>query len=332
MPFGLFTRAPKPFTKIFFATDLHGSMVTFRKFAQAPDFYGAQVLVMGGDVSGKILVPIIRNAAGAQRLSLQGTSITLSSAADRRRVEERMLALGQYWVDLEEGEFEVIQNDEGRKNALFQARVAERFRSWLDELEERLAPKGIRCYVTGGNDDEPELFEEFLRRSYGQVIFAEGRALPIDQWHTMVSVGLSNPTPWSTPREVEEGELGRVIQEALAGVQDFRNVIFNFHCPPYDTTLDLCPQLDTSVYPPRPVVKAGTQIMIPAGSTSVREAIERYQPLLGLHGHIHESRAVVRLGRTTCINPGSEYAETVLRGCLVNLGDGEVVGYQMTSG
>ncbi|MGH7702376.1 MAG: metallophosphoesterase family protein [Gemmatimonadales bacterium] len=332
MPFGFFSRPPKPFTRIFFATDLHGSMVAFRKFAQSAEFYKAQVLIMGGDVSGKVLVPVIRNAAGVQRLTLQGETLTLSGATERRQVEERMRALGQYWVDLDEGELEAIQQDEGRKNALFQERVTERFRGWLEELEERLTPTGVRCYVTGGNDDEPELFEEFRRRSYDHVIFAEGTSIQIDEWHTLVSVGFSNRTPWDTPREVEEPELARVIREALTGVEDFRNVIFNFHCPPYDTTLDLCPQLDTSVYPPRPVVKGGTQVMAPAGSTSVREAIERHQPLLGLHGHIHESRAVIRMGRTTCINPGSEYAETVLRGCLVNVGDGQVVGYQMTSG
>jgi len=235
-------------------------------------------------------------------------------------------------VDLEEGELEEIQEDEARKSALFQQKVSERFQLWLDELETRLAPKGVRCYVTGGNDDEAELFDGFERRAYEHVIYAESKSLRIDQWHSMVSVGLSNRTPWDTPREVEEEELAGVIAQALEGVDDFRNVIFNFHCPPHDTTLDLCPKLDTSVYPPRPIVQAGVQILAAAGSTAVRAAIERHQPLLGLHGHIHESRGVVKLGRTTCINPGSEYAETVLRGCIVNVGDGEVVSYQMTSG
>ena len=332
MPFGIFKSRPREFTKIFFATDLHGSMVTFRKFAQAPVFYGAQVLVMGGDVSGKVLVPIIKNADGSRRLTVQGTQMTVRTPEERKRMEEKLSALGQYWVDLEEGEFEQIQHDEARKNTLFQERVVERFQAWLDELEARLAPTGVRCYITGGNDDEPEVFEAFRRRVYGHVIYAEGRALQIGQWHTMVSVGLSNRTPWDTPREVEEDELARVIAQSVEALDDFRNVIFNFHCPPVDSTLDLCPKLDTSVYPPRPIMQAGQQIMTPAGSTAVREAIERHQPLLGLHGHIHESRAVAKLGRTTCINPGSEYAETVLRGCIVNVGDGEVVSYQMTSG
>jgi len=73
-------------------------------------------------------------------------------------------------------------------------------------------------------------------------------------------------------------------------------------------------------------------VMHGAGSKSVRRAIEKYQPLLGLHGHIHESQSVAKIGKTTCINPGSEYGEGVLRGCIVILGDGKIEGYQMTRG
>ena len=59
--------------------------------------------------------------------------------------------------------------------------------------------------------------------------------------------------------------------------------------------------------------------MASVGSIAVRAAIEKYQPLLGLHGHIHESRSAQKIGRTLCINPGSEYGEGVLRGILLEL-------------
>jgi hypothetical protein len=63
-----------------------------------------------------------------------------------------------------------------------------------------------------------------------------------------------------------------------------------------------------------------TAYMQPVGSTSVRTAIERVQPLLGLHGrHIHESRGAVPIGRTLALNPGSSYEEGVLQGALVTL-------------
>jgi len=65
---------------------------------------------------------------------------------------------------------------------------------------------------------------------------------------------------------------------------------------------------------------------------AVREAIEKYKPLLGLHGHIHESRGVVNIGRTLCINPGSEYGEGIIRGAIVDLAKDKVLSYQLTSG
>jgi len=115
-------------------------------------------------------------------------------------------------------------------------------------------------------------------------------------------------------------------------VPDMTKAIFNFHDPPNDSTLDTCPELDWSTDPPEPIVKAGQIVMHGAGSKSVRKAIEKYQPMLGLHGHIHESRGVVKIGRTTCINPGSEYGEGFLRGCIVNVSAGNVESFQMTNG
>ncbi len=64
----------------------------------------------------------------------------------------------------------------------------------------------------------------------------------------------------------------------------------------------------------------------------MRAAIEKYKPLLGLHGHVHESKGFVNIGSTLCINPGSEYGEGILRGVIVELGDGKVKNYLLTQG
>jgi hypothetical protein len=154
----------------------------------------------------------------------------------------------------------------------------------------------------------------------------------IDDDHCMISVGYSTPTPWNTPREISDEQLGAYIEEMVKKVPDMNKAIFNFHDPPKDSTLDTCPMLDWTTDPPTPIVKAGQIVMHGAGSASVRQAIEKYQPVLGLHGHIHEAQGVVKIGRTTCVNPGSEYGEGILRGCLVNLVEGKIEGYQMTSG
>jgi Icc-related predicted phosphoesterase len=154
----------------------------------------------------------------------------------------------------------------------------------------------------------------------------------VDEDHTMISVGISTPTPWKTPREVPEEELGAMIDKMAALVPDMSKAIFNFHDPPKDSTLDTCPMLDWDKDPPEQIISGGQPVMHGAGSRAVRDAIEKFKPMLGLHGHIHESQSVAKIGRTTIINPGSEYAEGILRGCLVNFADGEVIGYQMTSG
>jgi uncharacterized protein len=156
--------------------------------------------------------------------------------------------------------------------------------------------------------------------------------VPIDEEHTMASVGFSNPTPWKTPREIPDEKLGEIIEGMCEQVKDFQHCIFNFHVPPVDSTLDLCPKLDWSTDPPSPIMASGQMVMAGAGSAAVRKAIEKYQPMLGLHGHIHEAQGMVKIGRTTCINPGSEYGEGILRGCLVSFADGTVEGFQMTSG
>ena len=165
-----------------------------------------------------------------------------------------------------------------------------------------------------GNDDPKQLAEIIGSSSY--VKNPEGKIVDLDEAHEMISSGYSNPTPWNTPREVSEDELGRMIETMASGLKDPKNSIFNLHCPPYDSTLDTAPQLDETL---RPIVTMGDLLKIPVGSTAVRAAIEKYQPMVGLHGHIHESPGHVKIGRTICVNPGSEYQSGILRGYIIDL-------------
>jgi Icc-related predicted phosphoesterase len=325
-------KAPKKLTRLFFATDLHGSERTYRKFLNAGKFYDAQILVMGGDITGKLLIPIIKEKNGNYRATVQGTVEHLSTEADLQKLVERLGTLGFYSQVMEEDEFRAVQADPAAVQALFNEMARRRLLAWVELAETRLAGTGIRCYVTGGNDDDPEVLQAIHQEGTQSFFACEGEVVYVDDEHSMVSVGFSTPTPWNTPREVSEERLGEIIAEVVATVADTNCCIFNFHDPPKDSTLDTCPMLDWSTEPPTPIVKAGQIVMHGAGSQAVRQAIETYQPMLGLHGHIHESQAVAKIGRTTCINPGSEYGEGLLRGCLVNFARGEVVGSQMTSG
>jgi len=328
----MFRRKPqRPFTRVFFATDLHASTRTFRKFLNAATMYEANVLVLGGDVCGKVLTPIVRRPDGMHELLLHAEHRLVGSEHELEHAVEALDTQGHYYEFLSPEEYERVAGDDVAIDELFTRLARERLAAWREEADRRLGPLGIRCFVTGGNDDRPEALTA-LDGDDGSMVFCEGRVTRIDDEHTMVSCGYSNPTPWDTPREVSEERLAHLIADAVAEMHDYGNVIFNFHPPPFDSTLDLCPRLDTSTDPPTPIYQGGQMIFGPAGSTAVREAIERHQPLLGLHGHIHEARGAVKVGRSLCVNPGSEYGEGYLRGCLVNLVDGEVLSYQMTSG
>jgi Icc-related predicted phosphoesterase len=220
--------------------------------------------------------------------------------------------------------------------SLFQERASETLRYWLELATDRLAGTRVRAYLTGGNDDEPSVLDVLKEADGEHVIPCEGEVLDLDDEHTMITVGLSTPTPWDTPREASEEEIEAAIRANVVRVPDPGRCVFNFHCPPLDSLLDRCAKLDTSRMAqgelPSPVLQHGRVVMTSAGSSAVRDAIRHYQPVVGLHGHIHESAGRIKLGRTTCFNPGSEYGQGVLEGVIVSIRDGRLVNYQHTSG
>jgi Icc-related predicted phosphoesterase len=319
-------------TKLFYATDVHGSERTWKKFLNAAKFYGADALVMGGDVMGKLAIPIISEGGGTHRATIHGRIERVDSADGVAALRARIGDLGFYDVAMDEDEYRATQADPDAVERLFVRLATERLVRWIDLAETRLAGTGIKVYATGGNDDLTEVMAAMDRSDTQAFVACEDRAVPIDDEHVMISMPYVNPTPWRTPREADEPELAAKIARLADGFEDHARVIFNFHAPPVDSTLDTCPMLDASTDPPSQVVRGGQQVLYGAGSTAIRASIERYQPMLGLHGHIHESQAAARLGRTVCVNPGSEYGEGILRGCLITIADGKVTSYQMTAG
>ena len=169
----------------------------------------------------------------------------------------------------------------------------------------------IPCILNGGNDDIWEI-DDIIEQS-PCVSFAEGKLLDLDGF-SLVSMGWTNPTPWNTYREAPEEDLAAKIEHLAALVPDMGRAIFNFHAPPYGTGLDEAPALDDTLRPMH-----GGAVMKPVGSTAVRDAILKHQPMLSVHGHIHESRAIKRMGRTMAINPGSVYGDGVLQGAVLEL-------------
>jgi Icc-related predicted phosphoesterase len=325
---GLFGRKAQPEAgaeKLFFATDLHASESCFRKLLATPRVYGVGTVLMGGDCTGKMLIPVVTPEApgGAYRCDWGGESVETADEGEIAEVEKRIRYAGLYPMRVTAAEHEVLRRDSARLGEAFSARMLETVRAWTALAEERLAPTGTHTIMTPGNDDEFDVDEILAASDY--VDAPEGRITRIGR-HELLSVGWSNTTPWQTPRECPEDELAAKIDALAAQIEDMENAIFNIHVPPYGTGLDNAPKLDDDLRP----VQGGT-VMVPVGSTAVRDAILRHAPLLSLHGHIHESRGVQKLGRTTCINPGSVYGEGILQGVIVELFPGKV-RYSLTDG
>jgi uncharacterized protein len=310
--------------RVFFATDIHGSRACWRKFLRCGEFYDADVLILGGDMTGKGLVPII-GAGDGYRSRIQDQIHELRPDevdAFKSNIQDR----GLYPFTVSEDEFASLVNDSERLDELFHEEVLRHIERWVALADERLSDSGVRCFVCPGNDDMPEIDE--ILRSSRRLEVAEGEAIEIGGY-TLVSTGWSNQTPWNTYREYSEEEIGVHIRGLVerSGASSDR-LIFNFHCPPHDTPLDEAPALTDDLR----LVEAG-RVTKHVGSTAVRELIEDAQPALALHGHIHESRGVVRLGRTLAVNPGSSYEQGVLQGALIRAnGKNKIKHYQLTTG
>jgi uncharacterized protein len=315
--------------RIFFATDIHGSEKCFFKFLNAGKHYGADTLILGGDVAGKIMVPVIRQDDEVYRTEYLNETVTVQGQEQLEELLKNIRYSGYYPLMTTNEEVEQLRSDKAESERVFRRVMGETLRRWVEVAEERLGESGVHVYMMLGNDDEPEL-GSYLEGS-DVVVSAEGKALDLGDDLTLLSYGYSNHTPWDSPRELDEGELLRRIEEIASTLSRPERAVFNLHCPPINTPLDEAPKVGKNF---RPVATmAGVETTV-AGCQATRQSIEAFQPLLGLHGHIHESRGTCKIGRTTCFNPGSEYGEGVLRGVLVVLDTKKpkVKNYMFTSG
>ena len=312
--------------RLFYATDVHGSTRCFTKFVNAAAFYGVDAVLLGGDITGKAIVPLVAES-GRYRGHFLGEPVSAEEGEELEALEKKIAATGYYaWRSTADEEAEV-SSDPAKQHDLFIRLIVERVEQWMALADERLEAQGIPCYVNAGNDDPPEIDAAIEAARW--VEYLEGRVVELPDGTQVASCGYANMTPWACPRDVEEPELARRLEDVIAKLDDPAQSIFNFHCPPYGTGIDAGPKRGEDF---RVTAGAGGVEMVPVGSRACRAAIEEHQPLLGLHGHLHESRGTHMLGRTLCVNPGSEYTEGVLRGALVELKKSKVKSHQFTAG
>jgi Icc-related predicted phosphoesterase len=302
---------------IFYVADIHGSDVCFRKWLNAAGFYGADVLIIGGDLTGKVLLPIYPAVGPGE-----GWTATWKDRVHRLETRAEVEALiatargvGAYGFVTTAEEVAEIGRSVDREREIFGRLKLAALEGWLGLADERLTGRRTRAFLMPGNDDPP-VIDEVLAGSRS-LVDVQGTTIELAPGIWMSSRGESTPTPWHTPREVPDAALGDLVQDAVAGMPSDGTRIWNLHMPPFDTGVDRAPRLDASLH-----VRydgSGEPIMDAVGSHAIRTLIDQHQPTIALHGHIHEGRGRYRIGSTTGFNPGSQYQDGVLQGLLLRV-------------
>jgi Icc-related predicted phosphoesterase len=306
--------------RLYVCSDIHASERTWRKFLNAmkANVYQADAAVIAGDLTGKALIAVVRGERG-------GEEWTATVLGQRRvaRTEEELIALersiadlGYYAVRVTAEERAAMEADPALVRRMFDERITGRIREWMALAAERLEGSGVPVYLMPGNDDDFEIDPILADSAYCRNV--NEQVVELTPWHQLVSMGWSSPTPWSTPRELPEEAFLDRLSDLMHGVRDPRRTVMMTHVPPHDSGLDTAPLLSPDL---RPTASAGDLLRGPVGSTGVRRAIEMFRPVLGVHGHIHESGGERRIGDTVCVNAGSESSMGILRGYVIDLSD-----------
>ncbi len=311
--------------KLFFATDVHGSEVCWKKFISAGKFYEVDTLILGGDMTGKAIVPIIAQGNDRYKVTLLEQETILDNQEQVDQMVKAIQNRGYYPYMTTPDEVAEISGTPGRSDELFLQEVIKTLERWIEYADQKLAGSGLRCFVCPGNDDVFEI-DEVIKTSK-TIELAEGKVVPLDKNHELVSSGWSNPTPWDTHREEPDDALLKRLEAMMPDLRDPSSAIFSLHAPPYGSGLDEAPELTKDMR----LAYAG-QSLIAVGSKAVLQVIEKYQPLLGLHGHIHEGKGTRKIKRTLCINTGSMYEQGILQGAVVDLKPNKVNSYVLTAG
>lgn len=316
-------------TRLYLCSDLHAAEGAWRKLlnATASGLYKADAVLIAGDLTGKAIVPIIRTD-GRLQAHVLGSKRVARNEAELAALERQIADLGYYSFVATAEEADRIAQDPEARRLLFARLIEERLQAWLELANERLASSSVPIYLMPGNDDE-FVIDPILDTPGWRTINANERIVEIPGGLQLASLGWSSPTPWQTPREMPEDAFLDRISDLLAPVRDMRRLVLMTHVPPFDSGLDTAPLLDPSL---RPTVSAGDVLRGPVGSSGVRSAIERFQPLIGAHGHIHESGGETRIGATLCLNAGSEANMGILRGYLIDVGEGGVERWMRVEG
>jgi uncharacterized protein len=314
-------------TRVFFVADIHGSAICFRKFVNAAKTYRADVLIVGGDIAAKTMTPVFEEEGG-WTAAVEGETRRAHSTEERNGLEGWLRDSATVPYRTTRREWLALIADRAEADRVFLDLELEELRRWLAWAKERMAGGGSRLLLGLGNDDLTPMEDVIAADGFAELTDRE--ILRVDDAHELLTLAYSNPTPWKTHRELPEEEIARRLDAAVPRLENVSRAVFNLHVPPHNTPLDIAPRLDANFV--KVMTPGGEPDLVHVGSTAVRSVLERHQPLLGLHGHIHESKGSVRIGRTTAVNPGSAYTEGTLLGVVVDLAKDGIRASMMTAG
>jgi len=313
-------------TRILYGSDFHGSEAVFRKFLASGLQYKVNALMVGGDVTGKAMVPVIHQGAGRYQATLFGDEKKSSTPDELEKLKKAISNVGFYPIVLEKDEAQELENDPVKMGTRFELEMCNRVREWMKLAEEKLLPQHITLYFMPGNDDLHSI--DNVINEFKSIRNPDMKHFEMEDGYEVVGLSNANLTPWLCARDVDEQELTRKLDELAAMIQKPERTIAILHVPPFGSALDTCPDLDKNL---KIITEGGQVVMKSAGSPAVKAFIEKVQPMLSLHGHIHESPGHVHNGRTLMINAGSEYAEGIMKAAIINLENGKVKGHLLIS-
>jgi Icc-related predicted phosphoesterase len=314
--------------RVFFSVDVHGSTLVWRKWLAAVDYYKVDTVMLCGDLTGKMIVPIIKQSDGTYLVRFFKREWKLKSSEEIENMKLRIENSGNYPLITTPEEVERLRKNPSEVDLIMRKAILERIRKWLNLAVEKIDTKTKQLIVMPGNDDIFDVDDVIKEYEDRGIIYPLHKVIEIAGVET-ISFDYVNPTPWETPRELKEEEMRKRIEGLVSMLRDPSQSIFNFHCPPYNTRLDLAPKLDKSL---KPVTVGGEVVFEHVGSKAVRNALIKYKPQIGLHGHIHESGGIDKLDGVPIVNPGSEYGEGVLRGILFEIENKKVIKYWRIEG
>lgn len=312
--------------RLLFTSDLHGSTLCFRKAISAAIETDSLALVLGGDLSGKTMTPVVRQISGVWEAWFGEGRETVEGASALIELESAISATGSYPIRLTQDEFLHLESSKGAQREHFARAMKGRLEQWLHEAEETLGRRNIGLHLICGNDDLEELDDVINASNYATNLEKEGAEVAGCE---LVGDSSANITPFcGCPRDRAESVIEERLRTRISVLQHPDSSVLVTHVPPFGTGIDNAVELDEQL---RQRTAAGSSILKPAGSTAVRKIIEEIQPALSLHGHIHESPGFARLGRTLSCNPGSEYSNGITRCVLISLRDQSVRGHMLLS-